>query len=135
MVLVNIQTDHLLKALKELPQSMPKSVMKEALEAASKPIVQEAQKHVSSDNKELRESIGIVERTKSEKTKTGVAVTPIPNGTYDEAQAYLLEFGTATVPAQPFMRPAFENQGQKAIKIVKEHLEKQLNTEMKKVRR
>ena len=126
---------HILKALKRLPQELRREKRKEILRKAAKPLISEAQarapvmrdrKRTSAKLKEgrayyypgnLQRSIRIIEFKGSGDVFVGpkVAKRRRPgahygknNRTVDAFYAAIVEFGSRNFPAKPFMRPAFD---------------------------
>ncbi len=148
MIESSFSNEDLLKALKQFPQNIQKNVIKGAVRAGCKPIVQEAKKNVPKETGNLKKSIGVVARRSKDKSKIKFAVTPrrhkkLPKIPYKELKkkgklggyyAHMIEFGTSTIPAQPFMRPAFENQDNQSIEEVKKYMAKRIDKEILKAK-
>lgn len=117
------------KVLAALPGKLGPQVLTKTLRKAAKPLVDEAKLKVPKASGELAKSIGVV-AAKESGNYTGVHVGP-RRGNYGGHHAHLVEYGTAarkldkpalvkiggktvaithtgTMPAQPFMRPAFD---------------------------
>ena len=97
------------RALKQLPRATGKNVMKRALLKAVKPTVTLAKASAPVDDGDLRDSI-----------KAGVKLTPRQRGRTDSgavvyvgpttpkgSHGHLVEFGTSTQRARPFLRRAW----------------------------
>lgn len=124
-----------LKALKQFPINIQNNVMAGAIRAATKPIIKEARANVPEKTKNLKKSIGVVKRKSEDKTKLHFSVTPRKGKKNNGWYGHLIEFGTATQEAQPFMRPAFENQDRQGIEEAKKYLAKRLDKEIEKAKR
>lgn len=154
--------DELLASLKQLPQNIQKNVVRGAIRAGAASLVKEAKANVPVDTGNLKKSIGIV-AVKSKKpqyiqfkvtTRKGYGLKN--DGWY----AHMVEFGTLGKrdeplssethrslkakemaekgfgsPAQPFMRPAYENKGEEAIDVAKEYMSKRIDKEIQKVKK
>lgn len=145
--------DGLQKALKQFPKNVQKNIMRGAVRAGAAPIVQEAKSNVAKDTGNLEKSIGVVTGKPKNKNFTRVWVTPrvvtrsksykLKDGTKwkitgtvaDGWYAHFKEFGTVNMPADPFMRPAYENKGEEAIKATKDYLAKRIDKEVQKARK
>lgn len=135
MIEANIDTSDLLKALKKFPDNIQKNVMTGAVRAAAKPIVSAARANVPVDSGNLKKSIGTVKRKSRDKTKIRFSVTPRKGGKYDGWYGHMLEFGTSKMAAQPFMRPAFENQDDQSIEEAKKYIAKKIDQEIEKAKK
>ena len=100
-------------ALKKLPSAMSKSVLRAALKKAGQPVVNDAKSKAPRDRGDLAESIEIrpilSRRQRRRRAKKGdiemfIGAT-FPRG----AHAHLVEFGTSSMPARPFLRPAWDS--------------------------
>ena len=123
-------------ALRELPKATGKRVLRDALRDAGEPIEQAAAARAPVATGELRTSHTV--STKLSKRQRGIhrkwmRTTPVvtPAGWRSDVtksvfvfvgpgplpQAHLKEFGTATQPPEPFMRPAWDGQKENALAI------------------
>jgi HK97 gp10 family phage protein len=102
-------------ALKELPRSTGKSVLRRVLRKRAQPIADAAQARAPRDEGQLQASIGI--GTKLTKRQRGAHRKMFKNdkasvevfvGAGGLPQAITQEFGTVDHGPQPFMRPAWE---------------------------
>ncbi len=149
--------DELLKALKQFPQNIQKNVLKGAVRAGAASLVKEAKANVPADTGNLKKSIGVVEVKSKKPQYVQFKVTSRKGfGWY----AHMVEFGTLGKrdeplspetrrspkaiemaekgfgsPAQPFMRPAYENKGEETIIVAKEYLEKRIDKEVEKAKK
>lgn len=134
MVEATFDSTKLLKALAQFPQNIQKNVLTGAIRAGCKPILDEAKRNVPIDSGNLKKSMGIIKRKSKDKTKVRFSVTPRRKGKYDGYYAHMIEFGTSKQVAQPFMRPAFENQDNQSIEASKEYLAKRIDKEVEKAK-
>lgn len=108
-------TAELEKALKTLGPRVATNISGRALRAMAKPIVQRARELVPVDTGILKKSI----TTKMGRVKGGQRTIEIgfkkgrPGGA--SWRAHFVEYGTAHSPAQPFMRPALDEQSHVAL--------------------
>ena len=79
--------------------------------------------------------IGINKRKTKDKTQVRFSVSPRRGGKNDGFYAHMVEFGTSKQAPQPFMRPAFEAQGNQSIDAAKDYLAKRIDKEIQKSRR
>ncbi|TLP41040.1 HK97-gp10 family putative phage morphogenesis protein [Arcobacter arenosus] len=129
-----LKTDDLLEALKQFPQNIQKNVLNGALRAGCKPILDAAKENVPKDTGNLKKSLGIIKRRSRDKSKVRFSVTPRRGGKYDGFYAHMIEFGTSKMSAQPFMRPAFENQDNQSIEAAKKYMAKRIDKEVEKAK-
>lgn len=154
--------DELLKALKQFPQNIQKNVLKGAVRAGAASLVKEAKANVPADTGNLKKSIGVVEVKSKKPQYVQFKVTPRKGFGLksDGWYAHMVEFGTLGKrdeplssethrslkakemaekgfgsPAQPFMRPAYENKGEETITVAKEYLEKRIDKEVEKAKK
>jgi HK97 gp10 family phage protein len=113
-------------ALRELPDSTAKNVIRRVLKKAGKPIADAAQARVPVDFGDLKKSIGV--STKLSRRQKGTHRKGGPNdvevfvGTGSHPSAHMQEFGTRKHPAQPFMRPAWDATKKAALAGIKADL-------------
>jgi len=123
--------DEVLKKLKILPARIQKNVVTGAIRAGAKPILKEAKRLVPVDTGTLKKSIGIVKRRSKDKNIVIFSVTPrIKKGGW---YAHFVEYGTAKMPAHPFMRPAVEKMASETIKSAQEYMRKRVDKELEKL--
>lgn len=136
--------DDIDKVLAALPGKFGPQVLTKTLRKAAKPLVDEAKKLVPVDKGELKKSIG-VEQSKVAGNYVGVQAGP-RRGMFAGYHAHLVEYGTGprkldkpitlkigskwvtithtgSMPAHPFMRPAYDAK----IGQVQEEVKKELN--------
>ena len=131
------------RVLAALPGKLGPQVLTRTLRKAAKPLTDEAKRLVPKDSGELAKSIGVI-AAKDFGDYTGVYVGP-RRGFYAGHHAHLVEYGTVmrkldkprvvkiggktvtithtgTMPAKPFMRPAYDSK----IGEVQEEVKKEL---------
>lgn len=100
------------RALEELPEALANSVMSKVLRDRAEPIAATARQLVPVDSGALRNSITVstrlTRRQFGEHRKEGPRDVEVFIGPGSLPQAHLQEFGTFKDPAQPFMRPAWD---------------------------
>lgn len=110
------------KVLGQLPGEIGEAVLQRALRKGAALIVRAARKRVPVRSGELKRAIAVNKgrRKKAERLLIGFRKP-------HSRRAHLTEFGTSTQPAQPFIRPAVEEQGQAAIDAIGEALGKEID--------
>lgn len=131
MAKVRIKVDglsELKRKLDKLPEELRRYALNEAAKAGAQPIRDEAARlapRASSPSHpelgHLADHIAVFEPTKTAK---GVSVRQGPAAGYYWGR--YLEFGTSKMPAQPFMRPAFDANKEAAVEAEKEALAKSI---------
>lgn len=136
----------LMLALEKLPQEVQKKPVQQALRAAAKPMRDDAMSRVPRETGTVQKNI-VVQRSKLYNGKNFVygVVLRVRNMSkrLKKSKGYagdpfywkFLEFGTAKMPARPFMRPAFEGNKDKAIQIIRERLARGIENEARKLNR
>lgn len=151
--------DELLKNLQSLPEKVQKNILVGAVRASAKPIIAEAKSLVPKEHGELKKSIGVTKVKVRKKTLVWFQVSPRTNGKYDGWYGRFIEFGTysnldhslvrqrtgklgkkrASVVAKgggikqhPFIRPAYEKEGENSINEVRKYIAKRFDKEMAK---
>ena len=117
--------DVLAKALRTLPVKVEKQIIREATKAAAEPVLHAARSHAPVLTGDLVASLKITTKTSSKKSSFTARVQAAGQGaktgndyTGDQFYAAFQEFGTSHQPARPFMRPAFDENVDKAIGIM-----------------
>lgn len=113
----------LAKRLNELPLAVSKRVQRQALMKGAEPIRASAASGAPRDPEanapHLADNIVIGTRSK---TRAGEGETIVEVGPAlqpsDHFYGYFQEYGTVDHPAQPFMRPAFDQNAQRSLNIV-----------------
>ncbi|AJA49531.1 phage protein, HK97 gp10 family [Clostridium pasteurianum DSM 525 = ATCC 6013] len=109
-------------------QSMGKEGTKiedEALQKAAEPILVDAKNSAPVRTGKLRDGLKI---SKAKKSKDGKYVLVGTDKKDKDAPfwATFIEFGTSKMPAQPFLRPAFEKNKKQVFEIIKEEIAKKV---------
>jgi len=116
MISVKVEgADKLMKALNELPTRVSRNVQREALKAGGELIRQHAASIAPREpgRPDLADNIGMAV-ARLEDGSVGLAIGPGPSFFY----GYFQEFGTRHHKAQPFMRPAWDAEQAKALKVI-----------------
>jgi HK97 gp10 family phage protein len=101
-------------ALRQLPDSTAKSVLRRVGKKRLKPVADKARSYAPKDQGELRDSIAVgtklSKRQRRRHRKADRNDIEIFVGAGPHPQAHLQEFGTKDAPPQPFMRPAWDSE-------------------------
>lgn len=123
-------------ALRELGPRVAKNALRRSVSSGAAVIRDAAKSNAPEDTGKLKRAIGI-KRSKDARgemsAKYQVFVRQAKNGSigqknvkaygkFDAFYARWIEFGTSKMPAQPFLRPAFESQKENAVESIKEKL-------------
>lgn len=122
----------ILKKLKTLPERVQKNVLTGGIRAGAAAIAKEAKAKVPKSSGELKKSIGVVKRKSRDKTIVSFTVAPRLKKDHGFL-AHFHEFGTSTMAATPFMRPAYESRGAEAIDVTKQYMTKRIDKEVAKL--
>lgn len=118
------------QALKQLPKSTAKGVLRRALSNAAKPTVDAAKSLVPRGKTgNLQASIEISTRLKASQKKGGrpQGIEMFIGATWPKgAHAHLVEFGTVKTSARPFMRPAWDSTKEKVLDSIQAEIWKSL---------
>lgn len=144
-VSASIDTEALLKTLKELPINILRNVMVGAVRAGANVIRDEARRLVDKDTHTLEKSIISIQRSgkkgkgfsmlDSNPNNITFSVTPSKGGKYDGWYGHFKEFGTSKMNASPFLRPAFESQADNVLQTTKQYIANRLPQEVEKAKR
>jgi len=127
-------------AIEKLPQEIQKRALKSALTLGARVIAKNARKRARKESGALKKSIGLVVRSKP---NDQYAVIGARSGFTTEYKgkmrnpakyAHLVEFGTSTAPANPFLRPAVEESRQEVFNKMSQGIEKAVDRAVKKFR-
>lgn len=100
--------DALDDALHQLQQALSGAALQHCTDAAAAPILSEARARAPVRHGDVRNNLGTVsQHTETSATTTVQVAQSGPGGVAHEA--IFLEYGTSSMPAQPFMRQAFES--------------------------
>lgn len=125
--------DELEKQLGALDKKIRKKFLRQALRAAAKPIRDEAARLAPrrtsepprTSGKPLHRSMVIRSAGKQPGSDITLQVAPGKGASH----GLLQEFGTVHHPAQPFLRPAFDNKRDEAVRAFRESLGKNIEQE------
>jgi len=112
------------KKLRELEPKLARKVTRKALRDAAKMTAAKAKELVPVDEGDLRDSIR-VRSGKSRKGTVSVIVTTSASDNLFTGESYygaFLEFGTSTIEARPYLRPALEQTAQAATALIRDRL-------------
>jgi HK97 gp10 family phage protein len=113
-------------ALHELPKATGKNVVTRVLKKRGEPIANTARANAPVDQGQLRDSIGVStklsKRQKRIHRKEGPDDIEVFVGAGALPQAHMVEFGTDQMPAQPFMRPAWDKGKEAALEGIGQDL-------------
>lgn len=150
------------KALAELPKATARNVLKRTLRKAGEPIAEKARRLAPVDTGQLRDSIAVSPKIRNKVGSAEFAAVMRAGGTRSEARqaliaarrasgpgsfevmyvgptalphAHMMEFGTSTLSAQPFMRPAWDGEKMNALGIMKTELGSQIIAAAKRISR
>jgi len=140
--------------LGKLPGMIQQKVVVGASRAAAKVIADEARENVSVRSGLLKKSIGVAKAKKKDTKEGHVLFYVVPKskvsfgakvtvngqsgklkGKVNAYYAHMVEFGTVNMAAHPFLRPAFENAGNKSVKAFQEYALKRTDKEIAKLAR
>lgn len=138
------------RLFRNLPKEVSHKLMQEGNRVAAKPMVERAKQLVSKDTDTLEESIGIVKVPIKRAQVIGeINLGPRRRGKYRGFHGHLVEFGTkprvlkgrgkypagtkrGTMPAKPFMRPAFNQTRQQVLDSITKSTAKRVVSRMKR---
>lgn len=113
-------------ALRQLPDATAKGVMRRVLRKAGAPIAEAARQLVPVHEGDLRDSIAVStklsRRQRKMHRKGGRDDVEVFVGAGPHPQAHLQEFGTSRHPAQPFLRPAWDQNKRSVLDGIKDDL-------------
>ncbi len=113
-------------ALRQLPDTTAKNVLRRVAKQVLEPIAQSAAQKAPVDDGVLRSAIHVgsklSRKQKSRHRKMGVDDVEMFAGSAPLPQAHLQEFGTIHSPAQPFMRPAWDTGKEAMLNQIKDLL-------------
>ncbi|HWL29954.1 MAG TPA: HK97-gp10 family putative phage morphogenesis protein [Burkholderiaceae bacterium] len=122
-------------ALKELDSRVQKRIARSATAAGARVIANEAKSRVPVDKGTVKKNIRTanLKPTQPGLQETAVGVRVKGKTEVSAFHWRFLEFGTAKMPAKPFLRPAFEAKKEEAANRIKEQLAKRLDAEAAKI--
>lgn len=120
-------------ALRQLPEEMQAAPVRAALKAGARVIQDGMQRRAPRDPNvvapTLAEDIGITTRVSNKKSEAYALIGPSKRVFYGTFQ----ELGTSNHPAQPFMRPALDEDGQIAVSAMANELRRALERAAKRL--
>lgn len=124
-------------ALAELPKATRRNAAKRALIKAAEPMLAEAKRRAPVLSGDLQTSIvaGKPLSRRQRRAQVRFADVEVFMGAGQHPQAHLQEFGTVDQPAQPFMRPAFDNNVRGAISTIRDVLADEIDRAAKRIAR
>lgn len=150
--------DELLKNLSILPAKIQRNVLRGAVRKAATVLLKEARTRVPVDENILKRSLAVVQHKRNPNEPNIIAFSIGPNSRKIhklQAMHYIvkkwmiskktghrysthynygghIELGNSKMPAQPYLRPAFESKGDESIEVVKDYMRKRLDKELSK---
>lgn len=116
-----IGADTLLRKLRQLEDAVAGDALEQAVKAGAEPIRADASQRAPRRTGKLAGSI-IVEPDEKGKTQASVKIGPEKDAFY----GLFHEFGTSKMAANPFLRPAMDEQKDAAVAAVRRELQKAL---------
>lgn len=123
--------------MKGLSEAVNNRIARAATAAGAVVIRNAAQAKVPVDTGNLKKNIIVKRLPKGESSLTSEHIVTVRQGKLTKKQkdkgledAYygkFVEYGTAKMPARPYMRPAFDQNKEKAVQAIKDRIEKRLN--------
>lgn len=117
------------QALSQLPRATGKNVLRRIGIRSLAPVISAARNNVPVYRGDLKESLKITtklskrqQRENAKAVADGKASVQLYAGAAALPHAHLVEFGTATTPPQPFMRPAWDANKDEVLDIIKSEL-------------
>lgn len=114
------------QALSQLPKATAKNVLRRTAILALAPVIADAKRLVPVDEGELKESLKVAGKlSKRQARKNAKAVAEgkssvqLYAGPSALPHAHLVEFGTAHMRPQPFMRPAWDANKDKVLELIR----------------
>ena len=124
------------KRMQTLSADVSNRIARAATAAGAVVIRKAAQQKVAVDTGNLKKNIIVKRIPKGESTLTSQHIVTVRKGKLTAKQkgtglkdAYygqFVEFGTAKMPAQPFLRPAYDESKREAVEAIKDRIEKRL---------
>ncbi len=121
-------------ALKKIPKNATRRSLAKAAKAGAEPILRSAKRKAPVDTGRLRDSLRSTFAYQSSRAvRVQVASNLKPEGGSWHSYDYYQEFGTSFHPAQPFMRPAVDEQHANAVEQTRKTMEEAVLEEVKKL--
>lgn len=143
--------EEILKKLKKLPVELRNNLLSGAIRAGAKLVADEARARVPKDSEHLKKSILVRKRRSKNKTILHFTVAPVSkvmwkfqdahglkhynygNIVEEGRSSWAVENGASNMPAQPYMRPAFEKKGEEAIDATRKYLAERIDKQIAKL--
>jgi len=123
-------------ALKKIPKNATRRSLAKAAKAGAEPILRSAKQKAPVDTGRLRDSLRSTFAYQSSRAvRVQVASSLKPKKGSWHSYDYYQEFGTSFHPAQPFMRPAVDEQHENAVEQTRKTMEEAVLEEVKKLGR
>lgn len=125
----NTSTRTLLRNLSRFEQKLQKRILTGAVKAGAKTILDDAKANAVQDTSELKDSLKVKKMTNKQtgsKSITGYEVG-ISKDSSAMFYANIVEYGSESQPARPFMTTAYENNGRQAIEASKKYIQKRID--------
>lgn len=129
-----INSQDLLKTLKQFPKNIQNNVMTGAIRASANVIRDEARIRVPKKTKDLAKSIVSIKRKAEVRNQVKFSVTPSKGKNKAGWRAHFTEWGTSKSSAKPFLRPAFEVSESKSLEAAKDYIAKRIPQEIAKAK-
>lgn len=123
--------------MKGLKEDVNNRIARAATAAGAVVIRNAAQQKVPVDTGNLKKNIIVKRLPKGESSLTSEHIVTVRQGKVTAKQkdkglqdAYygkFVEYGTAKMPARPYLRPAYDQNKEKAVQAIKDRIEKRLN--------
>ena len=127
-------SNELKRALKKIPKNATRRSLGKAAKAGAEPILKSARQKAPVDTGRLRDSLRSTFAYQSSRAaRVQVAPNLKPEGGSRHSYDYYEEFGTSFHPAQPFMRPAVDEQHKNAVEETRVTMEVAVLEEVKKL--
>jgi len=130
--------EELKRSLHILPRNIQKNILNSAVRAGASKIAKNAKTKVPIDKGILKKAIKIKKRKPNNinfiKFQIGISMKNYGPKVKDPFYSHMVEFGTSKMTAQPFMRPALEEEAEDVIRIVEKRLNQRLDREIKKAK-
>lgn len=122
--------DEIQEALRKLPDSTAKGVIRRVLKSRAQPIADHARQLVPVDEGHLRNSIRVgtklTRRQKRAHVKRDPSDVEMFIGAGPHPQAHMQEFGTSQHGAQPYLRPAWDAGKMRLLEGIKDDMWKEI---------
>lgn len=116
------------KILKELPKAAATSVLKRGLQISAKPLVTAARANAPKGTGTMARSVRAFIMTRT-RVQAAVAIGPAEEHFY----GVFLEFGTSSIPTQPWLRPAWDTNKRTITNTLRKNLFSALDSFAKRI--